>query len=59
MKVLFVYPRFQRHAEANPELHDIVPMNEYVGYLRLWREFYADRREEFAAMSVAERTIHF
>ncbi|MFT7518272.1 MAG: radical SAM superfamily enzyme YgiQ (UPF0313 family) [Kiritimatiellia bacterium] len=31
MKVLFVYPRFQRHAEAHPELLDYVPMNEYLG----------------------------
>ncbi len=31
MKVLFVYPGFQRHAEANPERLDYVPMNEYLG----------------------------
>ncbi len=31
MKVLFVYPRFQRHAEAHPELKKWVPMNEYLG----------------------------
>lgn len=31
MKVLFVYPRFARHAEANPELLQYVPMNEYLG----------------------------
>ena len=31
MKVLFVYPRFQRHAESNPELLQYVPMNEYLG----------------------------
>lgn len=31
MKVLFVYPRFSRHAEHNPELLDFVPMNEYLG----------------------------
>jgi radical SAM superfamily enzyme YgiQ (UPF0313 family) len=31
MKVLFVYPRFQRHAQAHPELLDYVPMNEYLG----------------------------
>lgn len=31
MKVLFVYPRFQRHAQANPELREFVPMNEYLG----------------------------
>ena len=31
MKVLFVYPRFARHAEAHPELRTWVPMNEYFG----------------------------
>lgn len=31
MKVLFVYPRFQRHAQAHPELLQYVPMNEYLG----------------------------
>jgi radical SAM superfamily enzyme YgiQ (UPF0313 family) len=31
MKVLFVYPRFRRHAECHPELLDVVPMNEYLG----------------------------
>ncbi len=31
MKILFVYPRFQRHAEAHPELKQWVPMNEYLG----------------------------
>jgi len=31
MKVLFVYPRFQRHADAHPELREHVPMNEYLG----------------------------
>ncbi len=31
MKVLFVYPRFSRHAEHNPELLTFVPMNEYLG----------------------------
>lgn len=31
MKILFVYPRFERHAESNPELLDVVPMNEYLG----------------------------
>ncbi|MFO0598649.1 MAG: radical SAM protein [Myxococcaceae bacterium] len=30
-KILFVYPRFQRHAEAHPELKQWVPMNEYLG----------------------------
>lgn len=30
-KILFVYPRFQRHAEAHPELLEFVPMNEYLG----------------------------
>lgn len=31
MKVLFVYPAFQRHAQAHPELLEYVPMNEYLG----------------------------
>lgn len=31
MKVRFVYPAFQRHAEAHPELLDCVPCNEYFG----------------------------
>ncbi len=31
MKILFVYPRFSRHAEAHPELREWVPMNEYLG----------------------------
>ncbi len=31
MKLLFVYPRFNRHAEVHPELRQWVPMNEYLG----------------------------
>ena len=31
MKVLFVYPRFSRHAQSNPELLTYVPMKEYLG----------------------------
>lgn len=31
MKVLFVYPRFARHADHNPELLRHVPMEEYLG----------------------------
>jgi radical SAM superfamily enzyme YgiQ (UPF0313 family) len=31
VKVLFVYPRFDRHADAHPELRTYVPMNEYLG----------------------------
>jgi len=31
MKVLFVYPRFNRHSDDHPELRDHVPMNEYLG----------------------------
>ena len=31
MKVLFVYPGFHRHADSNPELRAMVPMNEYLG----------------------------
>ena len=31
MKILFVYPRFRRHADDHPELLDCVPMSEYLG----------------------------
>ncbi len=31
MKILFVYPRFFRHAQAHPELRACVPMTEYLG----------------------------
>ncbi len=31
MKILFVYSGFQRHAQAHPELLEVVPMNEYLG----------------------------
>lgn len=31
MKILFVYPRFQRHADSNPVLREFVPMKEYLG----------------------------
>ena len=31
MKILFIYPSFQRHSEAHPELRQWVPMNEYLG----------------------------
>ncbi len=31
MKVLFVYPSFERHADSHPELRDAVPLNEYLG----------------------------
>jgi radical SAM superfamily enzyme YgiQ (UPF0313 family) len=31
VKVLFVYPRFERHADSNPELRTYVPMEEYLG----------------------------
>ncbi len=30
-KVLFVYPRFNRHADDHPELREFVPCNEYLG----------------------------
>ena len=30
-KILFVYPRFERHADSHPELRRFVPMNEYLG----------------------------
>jgi radical SAM superfamily enzyme YgiQ (UPF0313 family) len=31
MKVLFVYPAFERHAQSHPELKSFVPANEYIG----------------------------
>ena len=31
MKILFVYPRFERHADSHPELRQAVPLNEYLG----------------------------
>lgn len=31
MKVQFVYPGFERHANSHPELLDAVPCNEYLG----------------------------
>lgn len=30
-KILFVYPRFERHAASHPELLEHVPMDEYLG----------------------------
>jgi radical SAM superfamily enzyme YgiQ (UPF0313 family) len=31
MKVQFIYPNFERHAQAHPELLDAVPCDEYLG----------------------------
>jgi radical SAM superfamily enzyme YgiQ (UPF0313 family) len=31
MKVLFVYPRFERHAQSHPVLRQYVPCDEYLG----------------------------
>ncbi|MBI5532370.1 MAG: B12-binding domain-containing radical SAM protein [Deltaproteobacteria bacterium] len=31
MKVQFVYPSFERHAQSHPELLECVPCNEYLG----------------------------
>jgi len=31
MKITFVYPAFERHAEAHPELLECVPADEYLG----------------------------
>jgi radical SAM superfamily enzyme YgiQ (UPF0313 family) len=31
MRLRFIYPSFQRHAEAHPELLSFVPANEYLG----------------------------
>lgn len=61
MKVLFVYPRFERHADSNPELRTYVPMKEYLGSPSLgiasvaavtpsdWQVEYRDDRIEDAA----------
>ena len=60
MKVLFVYPGFNRHAASNPELLEFVPMNEYLGSPSLgiaslaactppdWEVEYRDDRIEVA-----------
>lgn len=31
MKIQFIYPQFERHAQAHPELLDAVPCDEYLG----------------------------
>jgi hypothetical protein len=31
MKVVFIYPAFERHAQSHPELKYCVPCNEYIG----------------------------
>ncbi len=31
MKVLFVYPAFERHTQSHPEIKQYVPCNEYIG----------------------------
>lgn len=31
MRILFIYPAFERHAQSHPELGDCVPCNEYIG----------------------------
>ncbi|NMB76613.1 MAG: B12-binding domain-containing radical SAM protein [Myxococcales bacterium] len=31
MKVQFIYPAFDRHAQSHPELREFVPCNEYIG----------------------------
>lgn len=31
MKILFIYPSFERHAQSHPELKSFVPCNEYIG----------------------------
>ena len=31
MKILFIYPAFERHAQSHPELKTFVPCNEYIG----------------------------
>jgi radical SAM superfamily enzyme YgiQ (UPF0313 family) len=31
MRIQFVYPAFERHAQSHPELRQFVPCNEYIG----------------------------
>ncbi|MCG3173440.1 MAG: Anaerobic magnesium-protoporphyrin IX monomethyl ester cyclase [Myxococcota bacterium] len=31
MKIVFIYPSFERHADSHPELRAVVPCNEYLG----------------------------
>ena len=31
MKIAFIYPNFERHADSHPELKEFVPANEYLG----------------------------
>jgi len=31
MKIQFIYPAFDRHAQSHPELKQLVPCNEYIG----------------------------
>ena len=31
MKIQFIYPAFERHAQSHPELKQYVPCNEYIG----------------------------
>jgi len=31
VKIAFIYPNFERHADAHPELREFVPCNEYLG----------------------------
>jgi radical SAM superfamily enzyme YgiQ (UPF0313 family) len=31
VKITFIYPAFERHADAHPELREMVPANEYFG----------------------------
>lgn len=31
MRILFVYPAFDRHAQSHPELREFVPCREYIG----------------------------
>ncbi|MBW1810087.1 MAG: B12-binding domain-containing radical SAM protein [Deltaproteobacteria bacterium] len=31
MRILFIYPSFERHAQSHPELLSCVPCNEYIG----------------------------
>lgn len=52
MKIRFVYPAFERHAQAHPELLEYVPCNEYFGPPSLGIA-------QLAAMTPPEHTIDF
>lgn len=52
MRIRFVYPAFERHAQAHPELLEYVPCNEYFGPPSL-------AIAQLAAMTPSRHTIDF